>query len=427
MKQTGLAAPESGSMFAPLRQPVYRALWLATLASNFGTYIQMVATSWAMTEMTGRADMVALVQTVANLPIMLFSLVAGALADMYDRRLMMIVAQSLMLTVSVILAVMAFSGTIAPGTLLVFTFLLGCGNALYNPPWAASIGDQVSRELVPRAVALNVLSNNGARSTGPALGGIIVALAGTSAAFLVNALSYIGLIVVLIRWRPTRTRRADPSRSLLHNIREGAAYVRNRRDVRNLLVGGASFTFGTGGIWALMPLVAHDRLAGNAATYGLLFGAFGTGAIAGALLSNMLRQRLGIDRLIRLFICGFAFASVVTGLVPLLLPALLAHVIAGASWVLVLSSFNICLQLSLPRPVLGRVLAIYQTTTFGGLALGTLFWGWLAMHWTLPAALVSAACLLLAGGAHGLRTALPRPEPMQGKPLGEANESMADI
>jgi len=399
--------PIEGSLFAPLRLPLYRSIWLATLASNFGTYIQTVATSWSMTEVSGRPEMVALVQTAANLPLMLFSILAGGLADLYPRRNLMLIAQSLMLAASAALAMTAFAGTVAPAMLLAFTFLIGCGNALHNPAWGASVADQVPRDLIPRAIALNALSNNTARSTGPAVGGVIVALAGASAAFLVNALSYVGMIVILLRWRPPPQGevRARFARSLI----EGACFAWRQRAVSHLLVRVASFTFATGAIWALMPLVARDRMQGDAALFGLLFGSFGAGAIGGAVASDRMRRAIGQDGVIRMGVVTFSAASATVGLTFSTPLVLIAHFLAGASWVLVLSGFNISLQLSLPRALAGRVLAIYQTTSFGGLSLGTLFWGWVAAVIGLAPAFLIAAIVMLAGGAYGVRRSLPQP------------------
>ena len=195
------ARPRASSL-APLRSPIFRAIWLASLVSNFGGLVQAVGAAWMMTTITTSANMVALVQASTTLPIMVFSFAAGAIADSFNRRRVMLIAQAFMLCVSVALTVAAWMGILTPWTLLAFTFLIGCGTALNNPAWQASVGDMVPRAHLPAAVALNSVGFNLTRSVGPAIGGIIVAAAGAAAAFAVNSMSYAGLIGVLYFWRP---------------------------------------------------------------------------------------------------------------------------------------------------------------------------------------------------------------------------------
>ncbi|PLU04335.1 MFS transporter, partial [Sinorhizobium medicae] len=190
------------SPLAPFRHDIFRTIWIASLASNFGGLIQAVGAAWLMTSISQSVNMVALVQASTSLPIMLFSLVSGALADNFDRRRIMLVAQSFMLAVSGLLTVCAYYGIITPWLLLIFTFLLGCGTALNNPSWQASVGDMVPRDDLPAAVALNSMGFNLTRSVGPAIGGAIVAAAGAAAAFAANTLSYFAILFALARWKP---------------------------------------------------------------------------------------------------------------------------------------------------------------------------------------------------------------------------------
>src|SRR5262245_55188831 len=210
LRPVSAAPPGSTSPFVPFRQPVYRALWIATLVSNFGAVIQGVAASWLMITIAASPDLVALVQASTTLPVMLFSLLAGAISDNWDRRMILLIAQGFMFAVSALLAVMAWFGLLGPWLLLTFTFLIGCGTALNNPAWQSSVGDIVPRQDIPAATVLNSISFNFARSVGPALGGLIVASAGAAIAFIINAVSYVGLIVVLARWRPVRPERLLP-------------------------------------------------------------------------------------------------------------------------------------------------------------------------------------------------------------------------
>src|SRR5690606_30293836 len=250
------------SALSPLRHPIFRAVWLASMASNFGGLIQSVGASWLMTSIAESADMVALVQASVTLPVMLLSLLAGAMADNRDRRLVMIAAQLFMLAVSVALAVVAWMGLITPWLLLLLTFLLGCGGAFNAPAWQASVGDMVPRADLPNAVALNGMGFNIARSVGPAIGGAIVAAAGAAAAFAVNAVSYIALIAVLLRWRPPPNPQLLPRESLGMAIGAGIRYVAMSPAIRVVLVRAAVFGGGASAALALMPLVAKILIGG---------------------------------------------------------------------------------------------------------------------------------------------------------------------
>src|SRR3954469_7321112 len=214
LRHEGITSRASTSPFIPLRQPIFRAIWLATLVSNFGGLVQAVAASWLMTTIAASPDMVALVQSSTTLPVMLFSLAAGAISDNYDRRLIMLIAQIFMFAVSVALAALAWFGLIGPWLLLTFTFLIGCGIALNNPAWQSSVGDMVPRHDIPAATILNSAGFNVARSVGPAIGGLIVASAGVATAFVINALSYVALIAVLARWHPNRPERLLPRETI---------------------------------------------------------------------------------------------------------------------------------------------------------------------------------------------------------------------
>lgn len=380
--------------FAPLRSPIFRAVWMGSMVSNFGGLVQSVGAAWLMTSLTPSADMVALVQASLTLPIMLLSLPAGAIADGMDRRLVMLAAQGFMLAVSVLLAAAAWSGLLTPWLLLLFTFLIGCGTALNNPAWQASVGDMVPRRDLPAAVALNSLGFNIARSLGPAIGGAVVAAAGAAAAFALNALSYVGLIAVLLRWRPARPPQALPRESLGAAMLAGLRYVALSPSLRAVLIRAAAFGIGASAVPALLPLVARERIGGGPLVYGLLLGGFGAGAVGGALASTRLRARLSVEGLVRAAALAFALAAAVAGLstsLPLTLAVLLP---AGAGWVLALSSFNVTVQMSTPRWVVARSLSLYQTAAFGGMAGGSWLWGAVAERAGLPAALLGGAGVL---------------------------------
>ncbi|WP_037070698.1 MFS transporter [Rhizobium sp. CF142] len=397
----------TSSTFAPLRHETYRTIWFASLASNFGGLIQAVGAAWMMTLITSSEDMVALVQTSTALPIMLFSLISGALADNYDRRRIMLTAQSAMLVVSIVLTACAFLGWITPGLLLFFTFLIGCGTALNNPSWQASVGDMVPRADLPGAVTLNSMGFNITRSVGPAIGGAIVAAAGAAAAFAVNALSYIALLYVLFRWRPSTPVSTLPRETLGSAIFAGLRYVSMSPNLEKILLRGLIFGIGASSIQALLPVVALDLVSGGPLTYGFMLGAFGVGAIGGAILSTRLREMFSSETIIRLAFSGFALSAVIAALSPSAVLTSAGLLVAGACWVSALSLFNIIVQLSTPRWVVGRALSLYQTVTFGGIAGGSWLWGVAADRYGLSNALLMSAAVLLFGVVIGLRFPMP--------------------
>ena len=363
---------------APFRSRIFLAIWAASLVSNFGSLIQAVGASWLMTSIAPSPDMVALVQASTALPILLLSLPAGAIADIWDRRFIMLIAQGTMLTVSVVLAVAAYFGHITPWTLLSLTFLLGCGSALYGPAWQSSVGEQVPRHEVPAAVSLNSLAFNIARTAGPAIGGVIVATAGPPAAFFVNAVTYVGLIIVLIAWRRKMPARTCPQKACRWRCRQVLRYVALSPAIRAVLVHGFFFGLMGSAIWALMPLIARDLLGGGALIYGTLFGAFGVGAVIGALLAAVIRQRLSNHAIITLSSIAFGLMAVGVALSHQVALTMALLLVSGMAWVLALSTLNITVQISSPRWVVGRALAIYQMITFGGLAVGSWLFGELA-------------------------------------------------
>ena len=401
----------------PFRHPVFRAVWLASMGSNFGGLIQSVGAAWLMTSLGASAAMVALVQASVTLPIVLLSLVAGALADSLDRRVLMLGAQVFMLTVSILLSAFAWAGLLSPWLLLLFTFLIGCGTALNGPAWQASVGDMVPREDLPSAVALNSMGFNIARSLGPAIGGAIVAAAGAAAAFTVNALSYFGLIVVLARWRPETPGQSLPRESLGPAMVAGLRYVAMSPSLKVVLLRGVVFGVGASAVPALMPLVARELVGGGPLTYGLLLGSFGLGAVGGAVSSTRLRARLSTEGLVRVAALIFAVSAALTGLSTNLLLTLAVLPLAGAGWVLALSSFNVTVQMSTPRWVVARSLSLYQMAAFGGMAGGSWLWGTVAEQNSLTVALLGAAGVLAGCAAMGLALPLADAEGLDLGPL----------
>lgn len=370
-----------------------------------------------MISLAQSADMVALVQASVTLPIMLLSLVAGAMADNLDRRKVMLGAQIFMLTISIVLSVCAWTGFITPWVLLLLTFLIGCGGAFNGPAWQASVGDMVPRAELPGAVALNSMGFNMARSVGPAIGGAIVASAGAAAAFTVNAVAYTGLITVLARWRPTPQVHQLPPETLGIAVAAGVRYVAMSPAIRVVLLRSAIFGIGASGVMALMPLVAKHLIAGGPLTYGLLLGAFGVGAVAGAVSTARLRETLSTQAIVRWASLGFAIAAAVVAISTQLLATLAALLVAGAGWVLALSTFNVAVQMSAPRWVVARALSLYQMATFGGLAAGSWIWGVVAANEGVRESLLIASMVLFVGTVLGRWLPLAQSEDLNLDPL----------
>jgi MFS family permease len=409
-----MTEPPKRTMFAadgvaaPLKHSAFRRIWLASLLSNLGLLIQGVGAAWAMTQMTASADKVALVQTALMLPVMLISMPAGAIADMYDRRIVALVSLSISLSGATSLTVLAALGLITPQTLLAFCFVVGCGMALFGPAWQSSVSEQVPTEVLPSAVALNGISYNIARSFGPAIGGIVVATAGAVAAFACNAVLYLPLLVVLFLWRRTSEPSRLPRERLNRAIVSGVRYIANSPSIRIVLARTLVTGLIGGSVSALMPLVARDLLHGGAQTYGIMLGAFGVGAVIGALNIAEIRKRMSGEAAVRacaLSMAG-AIAAVALSREPVLTAA--ALVVAGAVWMLAVALFNIGVQLSAPRWVAGRSLAAFQASIAGGIAIGSWCWGRLTDYAGVETALLVSAGLMLLSPLLGLWLRMPR-------------------
>ncbi|MDB5736371.1 MAG: major facilitator superfamily protein, partial [Sphingomonas bacterium] len=381
-----------------------------------GGLIQSVGASWMMSSI-GSPTMVALVQASTALPFMLLSLVAGAVADRFDRRLVMVWAQSFMLIVSALLAGVAWMHWTTPVLLLIFTFLIGIGTVFNSPAWQVSVGEMVPRNELPGAISLNSMGFNIARAFGPAIGGAIVAAAGAAVAFGVNAVSYIGLIFVLLRWRPVRAPKTIADERLGAAIAAGLRYVAMSPDICVVLLRGGAFGVAGASVSALMPLIARDLVGGGALTFGLLLGAFGAGAVGGALLNVRLRSAWSAETLVIGSTVTYALATMALGLGLPLIATMALLAITGGGWVLMLSTFNVTVQMSAPRWVVARAVAVYQMLTFGGMAGGAWLWGLVAADRGVAAALIASGIATLLTAVLGLKWRMPQPEGLNLDPL----------
>jgi MFS family permease len=408
------AAPRS-----PLGYRQFRELWSANAASNFGSQVQVVGAGWLMASLTHSPQLIALVQTAISLPTVLFILAGGALADNYDRRAIMLTSQTAMLVTAVLLAVLTLTGLISPWSLLALTFVISAFGSVNNPCWQASVRDILPRDMISRAVALNSMSINLARTAGPALGGLIVAAAGVASAFVVNAVSFVAFIVALVRWTPIRKARTTPRERILPAMAAGVRYASLAPNIRNAVIRGGLSGLSASAVFALLPVVARQSMDGSALLYGLLLAAFGAGAIVSAWIGGRLRARATPDRVVGVAVIFLASGLALLGLAKVAVVAGLAAALCGAGWVLAHSTYNTTVQLSAPAWVTARCLALYQTFTFAGMASGSWLFGWVAEHNGVSVALLIAAAGQAGGGVIGLLLPLPRLENLRVDPLDQ--------
>lgn len=387
---------------APLRIPVFRRIWLASLLSNMGLLIHGVGAGWAMTELTSSASMVALVQSALMLPIMLVSIPAGAVADMYDRRRVGMTALALSLIGASSLTFLALFDLMTPHLLLASCFMIGAGMALFSPAWQSSVSEQVPPAALPSAVALNSISFNIARSFGPALGGAIVAAAGAAAAFGSNALLYLPLLASLFLWRRIVEPARLPPERLGRAIVSGVRYILHSPPVRIVVIRTCLSGFAGGSLSALMPLISRDLLGGGAELYGIMLGMGGIGAIATALNVAALRRRYSDELLMRACNIIMGAAIIVVAMSRSALITCVALFIAGAFWMLSITLFNISIQLSVPRWVTGRAMAGFQAAIGGGVALGGWVWGGLAEAYGVATSLLISGIVVALSAGVGL-------------------------
>ncbi|QHB71519.1 MFS transporter [Stenotrophomonas sp. 364] len=409
------AAPGAWS---PLKIGLFRAMWLAILGSNVGTWINDVAAAWVMAERTGSPLMVALVQSATTVPVVLLALVAGTLADIVDRRRYLLVTQGWMLLVAATLATLTGLSMLTPGLLVALTFAMGCGAAMAMPAQAAIVSELVPRPMLASAVALNSIGINIARSLGPAIGGLIVAQLGPSWAFGLNALSFAAMLIVLTRWTPDATASTLPPEGFGAGLRAGLRYALRAGRLQAVLVKSAGFFFFASAVTALLPLVVRGEMHGGAGLYGILLGCIGIGAVTGALVLPTLRARMDRDLLVLL--ATLACALSLFGLAWLRHMALLplAMLVNGFAWITVLSSLQIAAQTAVPPWVRARALSLYIMVFSLGMAAGGLSWGSIAQRTSIPLALTIASVGAVIAGLLVWRVRIAGSEELDLRPAG---------
>jgi MFS family permease len=388
--------------FEPLQSPLFRKLWIASTISNLGGWMQDTAGTWLMTVLTTSPLLIALMQTAASLPVVILGLLAGATADIFDRRRLLLFWQAWMLGAVALLSVLTFFNIISPWVLLILTFLLNVGTAMNSPAWQAIMPELVQREQLPDAVSLNSAGFNLARALGPALGGFAVAAfahAATGAAwtFLLNSLSFVGVILVLFQWhRNPLFKSALPAERIRGSMRAGLRYIQYSPPLKSALARAFIFTAFVSAVWSLLAVVAARDLHQGALGYGILNGSMGLGAVVGATSLPHVRRKLSADSIIAISTGVFVATLLILAFVrypSVIIPVLL---LAGFAWTSTMSTLNLAVQVSAPHWVQARALGTYQMIFSGGMALGSVIWGLLAEHLSTPISLAAAAGGLLA-------------------------------
>ncbi|AWY38395.1 MFS transporter [Pseudomonas putida] len=414
------------SAWQPLRHGLFRSLWLASIASGIGTWMHEVGAGWLMTSLSASPFMVAMVQVAGAAPMFLLALPAGALADIIDKRNYLLVVQAAMAVVALVLALVTFSGMMSATLLLLLTLAMGVGTALTMPAWSALTPELVPASDLPAAISLSSVGVNVARALGPAIAGIIISLVGAWATFAVNALSFLGVITVLVFWRRTPQQTVLPAERLFGAIRVGWRYARSSSDLQRVLVRTLAFFLGASAGMSLLPLIVRSELKGSAEQFGILLGCVGVGAVAGAMFLPAIRRHIAVNALVAL--ASLIYAAVLLGLAWIpdfrwLIPVML---ISGAAWIAVLSSLQVSAQTSVPAWVRARALAVYILVFFGTMAIGGMVWGLVASWMSISLSLSIAAAVMVLGvglgtwvklpvlGAQDLAPSLHWPQPLLG-------------
>ncbi|MBV9575322.1 MAG: MFS transporter [Gammaproteobacteria bacterium] len=383
------------SLWVPLRHSRYRSLWISNAISNIGTWMQAMAAAWLMTSLTSSSLMTASIQTATNLPIFLFALIAGTLADIVDRPKYLLIVNILMASIALSLSALVFFGMITPLSLLLLTFLLGSGAAFMWPAWQASMSGLVEHAEIPAAATLNGLSYNLASIIGPALGGLLFKFSGAASLFMLNSISFIGLIFVYDKWRRSSHEITTTNQKFKDAFIEGFKVVSNAPKFHAILINTVVIFFATSSFMSLLPLIVKDVLHSDSTTYGMLMGCLGIGAIAGAFMLPKLRSLFSTQLLLSL--AAIVFAGLLISLAIIKEIKLLIFIISvsGIAWVTLVSSLNAAAQSSFPLIIRARILSIYMIATSGGLAFGSYFWGYIANAFNVQIALLTAATILI--------------------------------
>lgn len=394
---TSAAASSRVSAWAPLARATFRALWIAQLTSNIGSWMQTVGAQWFLVQESHSPALVAWIQTANALPVLLFSLFAGVLADAFNRKRLLLLTTALSTVVAIVLTVLTYTGGLEPWSLLLLTFLIGCSGAFTAPAWQAIQPELVPREELTAAASLGSVTVNGARAIGPAIAGVLVALTGPGLVFALNALSFLGVIGALAMWkRPVQSVRSRER--LGAALSAGLRYVRFAPIVQRILLRAGLFGLPASAYWALLPAEANDRLKVGAGGYGVLLGMVGAGAVLGVVLMPWLKKVASNNALLAwsAFVFALATVSIAICSYPVVL---IVSIPAGVAWMASLTTLNASAQLSLAPWVRARGMSFYLLVFMGSQAVGSFIWGALSAPLGVTATLIAAAALMVLVGA----------------------------
>ena len=393
MTEAAAQAPDraAASPWSPLRNRLFRGLWIATIVSNVGTWMQDVGAGWLMTSLSSSPSLVALVEAADSIPVMLLALPAGAIADIVDRRRLLIAVQLYLLVVAGALGLLTFLGMTTVWVLLGFTFALGVGAAVVMPAWSAIVPDLVRPDELQSAIALNSIAINVSRAIGPAIAGLLVAAVGPWLVFALNAASYFGIIAVLLHWKREHRKSTLPAERFFSALRVGVRFVLHTRALQVVLIRGTAFFVFASATWSLFPLIVRNELGRGPEVYGLLLTCIGVGAVAGAMLLPQVRARVSRDGLVAGASLLYALAALLLAHVQNLGLLVVAMLATGAAWISILSALQVSAQLTLPPWVRARGLAAFVVIYMGGMALGSILWGQVATRIGIPDTLTAAA------------------------------------
>jgi MFS family permease len=397
----------ASSSWSPLFYTWFRWIWIASIVSNIGTWMQNVGAAWAMATMpSSSALLVALVQTATNLPVFLLGVPAGAFGDIVDRRKLLLITQGWMLAAAGALGVLTITGTNGPWTLLWLTFALGLGATMNGPAWQAIMPELVPKSELPAAIALNSLGFNLARAVGPALGGIVVAAIGAGAAFILNAVSFVGVMIVLYLWKRAPEHSSTSTESVMAAMWAGMRYVRFAPTMHSVLLRSGTFVLSASALWSILPLVAKVELHKESSGFGLLLGCLGAGSILGALVIGRLRRLFSAESIVTSAVVVFGLVNIALAYLASFAAVSLVLLVGGVAWMSVNANLNTAAQTSVPAWVRARAMALYLLVFQGAMAVGSVIWGEIASRFGLRATLLIAGIALCAAAVATARLRL---------------------
>jgi len=363
---------------SPLRNRAYRLFYFGSVGTAIGYTMQATIAAWLMTTLTPSEFMVALVQTASTAPTLLFGLIAGALADIIDRRRLVLVTQIGLLAATLLLGIATLVGVVGPASLLMLTFVVGAAFTFYLPAQQASINELVTRAELPRAVALSAVAFNVARALGPALAGAVIAWLGSGSALVASALFFVIMILAIRKQRGRGIAVPGVPEQLLSGVMSGVRYARHSPAMRSFIVRNLSFAVCASALWALLPVIARDELGLGAGGYGLLSAGFGAGAVAGALWLPGHLQHRTLNVVTLYGVALWTVALLLVAVTSYTAVALVGVLGCGMAWVSVFASLSAGTQSTAPAWVRARAVSMNLVAVQASLAIGSALWGALA-------------------------------------------------